>query len=140
MEGVLSYFVLRSEPPGGAREPWAQLSARFSISDAEFHACLQDLRRVFRKAGWLAAVLGVSRMTLERWSRREVVSASTRRVVWLYWCLILHPERCRTLMDHVTWGRLHDPKGSPLPAKANKADRDSRPGKDPGAGQDGAED
>jgi hypothetical protein len=36
-------------------------------------------------------------------------------VVWLTWCLKLHPDRITTLFDVATWGRFKAPPSSVLP-------------------------
>jgi hypothetical protein len=55
----------------------------------------------------LQPALGLSVLTLRGWvSGRYVPDMAGRRVIWLVWCIVFHPERCRTLLDLATWGRF----------------------------------
>jgi len=55
----------------------------------------------------LCAVLGLPVRTIESWrSGRRVPDGAGIRVIWLTWCLLLHPERLQTVFDVATWGRF----------------------------------
>jgi hypothetical protein len=51
-------------------------------------------------------LLGVPVLTYRRWISRGGLPSSGVRVVWLTWCLTLHPERLQSLFDMATWGRF----------------------------------
>src|SRR5258708_4425835 len=53
-----------------------------------------------------AHVVGPSIITVRCWKRRKRMSVPARRLVWLVWALVLHPETVQTVGDLVTWGRL----------------------------------
>ncbi len=67
---------------------------------------LVDLHRVFPGAQ-LPNVLGVPFLTVDYW-RRGIRSPSdgARRMIWLVWCLVLHPARLQSVFDLATWGRF----------------------------------
>jgi hypothetical protein len=55
----------------------------------------------------LLAILGVPWRTVMDWENgKSVMSAAARRLVWVVWCYVRHPERIGTLEDWVTWGKL----------------------------------
>ena len=67
---------------------------------------LSDLRRVFPGAQ-LPNLLGVPFRTVEHWQNGfRNPSDAARRMVWLVWCLVLHPSRLQTVFDLATWGRF----------------------------------
>jgi hypothetical protein len=52
-------------------------------------------------------LLGVPGRTAEAWLQGRFLTAYTsRRLIWLHWCLLLHPERIQTAFDLATWGRF----------------------------------
>jgi hypothetical protein len=53
-----------------------------------------------------AMVLGVSVQTVEHWRNGLVARAAVRRLIWLTWCLVFHPERLSSIGELVTWGRF----------------------------------
>ena len=92
--------------PARLSADWWFVSLALAPSPGEFRAMLADLRRVF-PGRELPNVLGVSSMTLEAWAMgiRKPTSPA-RRMVWLVWCLVLHPSRLQTVFDLATWGRF----------------------------------
>jgi hypothetical protein len=70
--------------------------------------CRAMVRELFDRLGrWQAArALGVPMITADQWLAKGPGWMATRRSVWLVWCLCLHPERCTTVFDLVTWGRF----------------------------------
>jgi hypothetical protein len=67
---------------------------------------LADLHRVFPGAQ-LPNLLTLPWLTLRGWeSGRRVPSDSARRMIWLVWCLVLHPARLQSVFDLATWGRF----------------------------------
>lgn len=64
----------------------------------ELEAYLGDERR-------LAAVVGPSLVTLRSWRRRKTMSIPSRRLVWLTWAILLHPDMVQTPNDLVVWGK-----------------------------------
>lgn len=79
---------------------------RLQPNASECRAMLGEL--IERLGGTVQArnAMGVSGVTLRHWLRgsREPSDAG-KRVIWLTWALLLHPERCRTLHHMITWGR-----------------------------------
>lgn len=90
----------------------------------EFHAMLRELAGEF---GWhhTAALLGISVLTMDSWRRRKNgPCASSQKLVWLTWALLLHPDHLSNAFDLATWGRFRATKqpgqngrlvGSPRP-------------------------
>lgn len=68
----------------------------------------------------LSCILGVPMLTTLDWLRGRVGSAAPRRVIWLCWALLLHPDQCETVFDLVTWGRFRV-------VKTRKKDHKSEP-------------
>ena len=71
--------------------------------------CLGMLAELEREIGGerrAAAVIGPSLVTLRSWKRRKRMSIPSRRLVWLVWALLLHPDRIENVDDLITWGRL----------------------------------
>ena len=55
----------------------------------------------------VSRLLGVPGRTCESWLQgRYLEKVTARRVIWLHWCLLLHPERIQTAFDLATWGRF----------------------------------
>ncbi len=54
----------------------------------------------------LPAVLGIPVRTVELWRSGRCMPGISVRLVWLLWALLLHPERCATVADLITWGRF----------------------------------
>ena len=55
----------------------------------------------------LCDLLGLPRMTVESWvNGRRNPSDPARKLVWVMWCLTLHPEMMRSAFDIVTWGKF----------------------------------
>ena len=80
---------------------------------------IEDLARYYSADdAKLANLLGVPCMTLAKWRMKAPPSWSARRLVWLTWTLLLHPERLRTLFDLVTWSRFQ----RPIPPPRNPED------------------
>jgi len=69
---------------------------------AELYTVCGTRRRV-------AALLGCDILTLNAWTmgRRNPCRAA-RRAIWFAWCLLLHPEKLRTMGDLLTWGRVSE--------------------------------
>ena len=68
---------------------------------------LRDLRGPFPACRQLADLLGIPVATLRRCEMVERdPNKSARRLVWLLWCMVLHPDRLQTCFDLVTWGRF----------------------------------
>jgi hypothetical protein len=51
------------------------------------------------------AFIGPSLISVRSWKRRKRMSIPSRRLVWLVWALVLHPETLQGPGDLVTWGR-----------------------------------
>ena len=52
-------------------------------------------------------LLGVPGRTAEAWLQGRALGQFTaRRLIWLHWCILLHPERIQTAFDLATWGRF----------------------------------
>lgn len=124
-----------------ASRAWCELSPRLAVSDAEVRCMLLDLWRLLGPSG-LSATLGVPLITLECLrARRTRPAAPFRRLIWLNWCIFFHPERCATLLDLVTWGRLHEPAGypvNPAPIKRRRRKVPSATGNGAAPGSPGA--
>jgi len=74
-------------------------------SNAEFDAMLAELGQEFGHD--LATLLGVPVLTLRGWRKgKNGPCAASRKTVWLTWCLLLHPEKVKTIFDLATWGRF----------------------------------
>ena len=90
-----------------------RLAFVFQPKNEQFASMLNDLAG---KIGWraLAAVLGVSQLTLDSWRKcRNGPSAGARKLVWVVWALVFHREKLQSLFDVATWGRFsreHDPE------------------------------
>lgn len=79
-------------------------------SDEKFHSMLAELAALL---GWrgTATALGISIRTLDSWRKgKNGPSAGARKLVWLIWSLVFHPENFRSLLDVVTWGVLTEAK------------------------------
>jgi hypothetical protein len=63
----------------------------------------------------VSAVLGVPWRTLLGWRDGKVPSAVAMRTIWLIWCLVLHPERLRSLFDIATWGQFQEERREARP-------------------------
>ena len=75
-------------------------------NDEQFNSMLAELAGVM---GWrgVASVLGISIRTLDSWRKGENgPSAGARKLVWLVWTLVFHPEKLRSLFDVATWGKF----------------------------------
>ena len=92
--------------PGRLSPDWVLVARALAPTLAEFRAMLADLHRVFPGAQ-LSNVLGVPFRTCNAWRLGiRTPSDAARRMVWLVWCLVLHPARLATVFDLVTWGRF----------------------------------
>jgi len=94
---------------------WFPVSRRFALTHAEFTAVMAELKHVFGVEG-VAALIGVSSQTLMRYQyRKRKPSNALRRLVWLLWAVLLHPDHAENLLDLLTWGRLAHPVGTKIP-------------------------
>lgn len=66
---------------------------------------LRDLSAGLGRDG-CAVVLGVSGITIRSWLRVGKFSAVSKRMIWLTWCLVFHPDRLQSIGELVTWGRF----------------------------------
>ena len=90
--------------------------------------CRSMLLEILRALQWdrhdTAATLGVSFMTLKSWIEgARTPTDAARKLIWMTWALLLHPELLRTVWHIVTWGRyakfdphcsVHPPSEPPL--------------------------
>jgi hypothetical protein len=54
-----------------------------------------------------AFLCGVPCITFNRWLQgANLQYFASRRVIWLHWALLLHPELIQSGFDLVTWGRF----------------------------------
>lgn len=61
-----------------------------------------------------APLVGVPVETLRLWRySNRLPGAGSRRAIWAAWVLFLHPERCRTAFDWLTWGLFRRPEARP---------------------------
>lgn len=91
-------------PPLSVR--WQAISRLGTPDTPEVLKMLQELERVHGVV-LLAGLLGCPVAVLEHWLRgRRYPSGAAVRAVWLLWALTLHPERCRSVGDILTWGRF----------------------------------
>lgn len=100
------------------REPldpiWIKAGMLLAPGPEECQTMLADLCAVFGSVRHTGLVLGVPLLTLNRWiDGTRVPSMAGRRTVWLFWCLVCHPERCQTLHDVQTWGRFRTLQSQP---------------------------
>lgn len=78
----------------------------YKPSDVETLGMVRDVVRRLGERG-AADVIGCPLMTLRHWTAGEVQPAATaRRVVWVVWVLMFHPERLRSWFDWLTWARF----------------------------------
>jgi hypothetical protein len=65
-----------------------------------------DLVNRFGRTGTVH-LLGVPALTFDGWRHGSGLSiVANRRVIWLHWALLLHPELIQSGFDLVTWGRF----------------------------------
>ncbi len=89
-------------------------------TDEEFHAMLAELGETVGKRR-LSSVLGISILTLDGWRKgKNGPSAGARKLVWLIWALIFHPEKLRSVFHVMTWGRFTRPENAPRACAANE--------------------
>jgi hypothetical protein len=68
-------------------------------------AMLSDLERELGSRRHVAGLLTVNCRSVDRWRRGEAnPDGPSSRLIWLYWLLMFHPERIRSLGDLLTWG------------------------------------
>lgn len=90
--------------------------------------CRQMLKDIMKTTGWsrmeLAAVLGVSPVTLHTWFgyrpqnlMKGHRTAATRRLIWLIDAMVNHPDRLYSWKSIASWGR------EGLPPKSRKSAR-----------------
>ena len=79
--------------------------------------CVTMLRELVQRFGQFdtAALLGVPCLTLGAWLGGKCSVSAARRVIWLHWALLLHPEHCQTAFDLITWGRFRVEKSHKSP-------------------------
>lgn len=75
------------------------------------HHVLSMLRELREWAGSereCACILGLPVLTVRNWlvGRRKPQDIPSRRVVWLTWALVLHPDQCQTKHDLIFWGLM----------------------------------
>ena len=76
----------------------------FAPTTAECLVMIAEIEALFGGERWAAMVIGPSLITLRSWKRRGTMSVPSRRLVWLVWVLLLHPERVRNLPQLILWG------------------------------------
>lgn len=55
----------------------------------------------------LADILGVTSMAVNHWRAGSCgFSDSSRKLIFLLWCIAFEPSRCATWFDWITWGRF----------------------------------
>jgi hypothetical protein len=100
--------------PGNLCDRWRRITYSLRPGAGETAAMLADLQRRLGCAG-LALVLAVPVMTLRRWqSGRGTPTAAGIRAIWLLWCLVLHPDRLRSVLSVATWGRFEEQRAARL--------------------------
>lgn len=88
---------------------WRPLHLACVPDSSEVAPMLRELEVVYGRRS-LGSVLGVCGMTARAWLDHGANSLPARRVVWLTWTMLLHPDKLRSGWDWVTWGRFADNK------------------------------
>ncbi len=55
----------------------------------------------------LLQVMACTTQSLDDWRKGKGQTHAARKLIWLLWALYLHPERCKTTWDVITWGQYH---------------------------------
>jgi hypothetical protein len=81
---------------------------------------LRYLREIIAVSGTrrrACAYLRLPARTVGLWlSGKRRTTIAPRSLIWLTWCLLLHPDRIRTVFDLATWGRFRvKPEAKPDP-------------------------
>ena len=102
--GLMDGNVPIASFPGALYE---DLARGFAPPAEEVRQMLLQLRGKLRWArSMLAALLGVSRDVVRRWETGERhPSGAARRLIWLLDLLVRHPEKLKTGMDLIFWGK-----------------------------------
>ena len=86
---------------------WRHAGLALQTTEPEFRQQLQDLLDLAGSQRAAAGLLGLPMLTLRHWMEAKPPPIAGRRLVWLTWCLLLHPEKIHTAFDLTTWGRFH---------------------------------
>ena len=88
-------------------ECWKDLERGFAPTAGEVRQLLLRLRSELRwPRSALAAFLGVSREVVRRWETgARNPGGAARRLIWLLDLLVRHPEKLKTGMDLIFWGK-----------------------------------
>lgn len=106
LHALRCYAAFVRKLPGKLSPAWAKPGYALQPSDREFLAMLSDLRRLVGSHS-LPELLGLPVQTVVSWQNGQRLPASHgRRLVWLTWALLLHPDRIGTAFDLATWGRF----------------------------------
>ena len=113
--GVSLFLFVRAGGNGGdvrIRDSGCRVQFAFRPSPRECRVMLAQIYKAMGRQG-CCALLGVNVMSLRGWlTSYAVPTATSRRCIWLVWCLLFHPERLATIEDVVTWGRFHERRKS----------------------------
>lgn len=116
----LAFWLWSRVPVPQPSAAWEGAAVAFRPRPARLGAMLSDIVRVFgqRRA---AVVLGVPAVTVRTWVRRGLQAEASRRLVWLTWTLLFHPEHLPGLLDLVLWGGLRGRRRSHHKAPPGRA-------------------
>ena len=121
-------MAIRSrQVPFATLKPWDLLCRAIQPTPDEVAAMISDLRAHF-DGDWRPVVLatGTPRRCLSAWIYGEKApSPTSRRAVWLVWCLIVRPGSLQTIFDLSTSGRFTD-RDRANPATAGQVHRSKR--------------
>ena len=88
------------------RRFWGRFRFMFAPTVEQCLCMVEDLEREFGGERAAAEIIGPSIITVRAWKRRRRMSVPSRRLVWLVWAMVLHPEQIQSVNDLVTWGRF----------------------------------
>ena len=104
--GLAPYEINRNELQ---KLCWLYGRSRFILapSRAAVQQMLYELLDFCGGERQLSEYLGPSRMTVHSWFHPDAaLPHPARRLIWVFWALTFHPERCSTALDLLTWGRV----------------------------------
>lgn len=82
-----------------------RLDLRLAPDTPDVLRMLLELKRKYHSL--LPLVLGCPARTVYCWLAGSACpTLPATRAIWLTWALLLHPERCQTVADLITWGRF----------------------------------
>ncbi len=106
---------MRRDWPVDPLDPaWGAAYVLLQPTAEDIRAMLAELYAAIGNRRGLSYVTGIPALTLDDWRYgRRTPDTAGKRVVWLLWAMLLHPERCRTLTDLASWGRFRTPMAAP---------------------------